>query len=327
MPAGNLYTPHLDSRDIIADFYPRLEAAMETIWAPSIAVEIQSDRETEEYAWLGQVPVMRKWLGGRHEEVLNKYSLSIRNDPFEATLAISVDDLRRDKTGQLRQRVSDLAARTATHWNKLVGDQVTAGEAGTLGLAYDGQFFFDTDHNESGSNQTNDLTASEVPAANVATTSTLTSTEAADIINQTIAYMMTLTDDKGEPINQGATDVLILCTKAGHFAGLNNAINLNNLSTGTDNNPVRAIQARGFNIRVEFVPQRITAADKLYFFFGSPGMGTTPIIRQSETGVETQLIGAGSEEEFKNKRHLFGVSANRGVGYGMWQKAALVTLS
>lgn len=326
MPAGNLYTPHLDSRDLIADFYPRLEAAMETIWAPAISVEVQSDRETEEYAWLGQVPAMRQWVGGRHEDFLNKYSLTITNYEYEATLPISVPDLRRDKTGQIRQRIADLAVRTATHWNSLVGTFITNGEAGTSALAYDGQFFFDTDHNESGSNQTNDLTATEVPSANVATTSTLTTTEAASIITETLAYMMSLTDDKGQPINQGSTNVLILCTKVGHYNGLKTALGLNNLGTGSgNNNPVLAWG--DFTIRVEYVSQRITAADKLYFFFGSPAMGSTPLIRQSEVGVQTSLIGAGSEEEFKNNRHIFGVNATRGVGYGMWQKAALVTLS
>lgn len=326
MPAGNLYSV-LDSRDIIADFYPRLETANETLWANAVSVLLPSDREVEELAWLGQVPVVRQWVGGRHEEVLNKYTHTIRNYKYEGTLRISEDDLRRDKTAQIRTRVAELAVRTATHWNSLLGDWIASGEAGTKALAYDGQFFFDTDHNESGSNQTNDLTATEVPSANVATTTTLTSTEAANIINETIAYMMTLTDDKGEPINQGASDVVILCTRAGHFAGLNNAINLNNLSTGTDNNPVMAIRARGFNIRVEFVPQRITAADKLYFFFGPAGMGSAPLIRTDEYGVRTQLVGAGSEEAFKTGSYLFGVDAVRGVAYGMWQKAALVTLS
>jgi phage major head subunit gpT-like protein len=324
MPAGNIYSRHLDSADLIADFYPRLEAATEAIWAPRVAVEIPSSRETEEYNWLGQASAMREWIGERVAEPFNKFSLSITNKKFEATTDISLDDLRRDKTGQIRTRIADMAVRTATHWNELLGTLITNGEAGTSGLAYDGQFFFDTDHNESGTSQTNDLTATEVPAANVSTTSVLTSTEAADVINQTVAYMATLTDDKGEPINQGPTSVTILCTKPGHLAGLNNAIRLNNLSTGSDNNPVRALQALGFDIQVAFAPQRITAADKLYFFFGAPGMGTTPLIRQTELDVQAQLD---TSEEFSRDVHRFGVKTVRGAGYGMWAKAALVTLS
>lgn len=326
MPAGNPYGSHLDSRDLIAGFGPKLQAAMETIWAPRIALEIPSDREVEEFAWLGQVPIMRQWIGGRQEQVLNKYSLSIRNYEYEATLPISVPDQRRDKTGQIRQRVADLAVRTATHWNTLAGNWITAGEAGTLGLCYDGQFFFDTDHNESGSNQTNDLTATEVPSANVTTTTTLTSAEAAGIITETIAYLMTLTDDVGEPVNQSPTEVLILATKPGHYQGLKTALATNNLGTGAgNNNPLLAWN--DFKIEVKFVPQRITAADKLYFFFGNPELGGTPLIRTNEVPVHTSLQGAGSAEEFNNNRHLFGVNATRGMGYGMWQKAALVTLS
>lgn len=321
MPAGNLYTA-LDSRDIIADFYPRLEAAMEAIWAPRISIEVASDRETENYAWLGQVPVMRPWISARHEVPLNKYAMTIKNFPYEATMAISLRDLNNDKTGQLRTRVGELAVRTATQWNSLLGTFITNGEGSTSGLAYDGQFFYDTDHNESGTNQVNALTVTQVPAADVATTSTLTTTEAANIITQTIAYMMSLTDDQGEPINQNPTEVLILCTKVGHYNGLKTAIGLNNLGTGSGNN--NPLLAWGdFTVRVQYVPTRITAADKLYFFFGNPEMGGTPLIRQVEQPVTTELY----DDRFKNYRDVFGVSAIRGVGYGMWQRSALVTLS
>lgn len=321
MPAGNLYSA-LDSRDIIAGFFPKLEATLQSLWINDIAFLLPSDREVEELTWLGQVPQMRPWVGGRMEEFLNKYTLSVRNKPYEATLPISIDDLRRDKTGQLRQRVIDLAARTATHWNKLGGEWITNGEAGTLGLAYDGQFMFDTDHDESGSSQTNDLTSTEVPSANVSTTSTLTTTEAAGIITETIAYMMGLTDDKLEPINQEPTKVLILATKPGHYQGLKTAIGLNNLGTGSgNNNPMLAWSE--YQVSVKYVPQRITAADKLYFFFGNPDMGSTPLIRTSEVDVETGII----DERQKNRRDVFCVSAVRGFAYGMWQKSALVTLS
>lgn len=323
MPAGSVITGHLDSRDIIADFYPRLEAANEAIWAPRISILLDSDREVEELAWLGQVAQMQRWIAGRMEQPLNKYSVSIRNYEYEATMPISVPDLRRDKTGQLRQRVSDMAVRAATHWNQLLGEWVAGGEAGSLGLSYDGQFFFDTDHNESGSNQTNDLTATEVPAANVATTSTLTTTEAADIITQTLAYMMSLTDDKGQPINQQPTEVLILVTKVGHYNGIKTALGLNNLGTGSGNNNPLLAWTSDYTINVQYVPQRVTAADKLYFFFGGPGMGATPLIRTEEAPVTTGII----DERLRNNREVFCVQASRGVGYGMWQKAALVTLS
>ena len=321
MPAGNPYT-FLDSRDLVADFYPRLQAGMESIWAPAISVLIPSNREVEELGWLGQVTPMRKWIGGRHEQTLNKYTLSVRNYPYEATLPISLDDMRRDKTGQIRVRAGELGTRAATNWNSLLGTLITNGEAGTSALAYDGQFFFDTDHNESGSNQTNDTTATEIPSANVSTTSTLTTTEAAGIITEAVAYMMGLTDDVGEPINQAENTVLIVTTKQGHYVGIKNALGLANLGTGSgNNNPVLAWG--GWNFRVEYIPTRVTAADKIYFFFGNPANGSTPFIRTEEVPVTTEI----KDERFDNRRDVFGVSAVRGATYGMWQKALLVTLS
>ena len=320
MPAGNTYA--LDSRDLIADFWPRLQAGMESIWAPRISVEIPSTRETEELAWLGQVPVMRRWIGGRKETTLNKYTLTVRNYPYETTLPISIDDLRRDKSGQIRQRIGDLGARAATQWNELLGTYIANGEGATSGLAYDGEWFFDTDHAESGTSQSNDLTATEVPSANVGTPSTLTTTEAANIITETIAYMMGMTDDQGEPVNQGSSSVLIVTTKPGHFAGIKTAISLNNLGTGSgNNNPLLAWS--NYPIDVIYVPQRVTAADKLYFFFGSPEMGGAAFIRTVEQDVTTRML----DETFKNRRLLFGVDAILGLAYGMWQRMALVTLS
>lgn len=321
MPAGNLYTS-LDSADILRLFHSGLDAGAEMIWAPLVSIEVPSDRVTETLTWLGQVPQMRPWVGGRKETPLNKYTTTITNYPYETTLRISNRDRNNDKTGSLSTRITDLGARTASHWNALTGSKIVAGEAGTQGLAYDGQFFFDTDHNESGSNQTNDLTATEVPAANVATTTTLTTAEAADIITQTVAYMMSMTDDQGQPINQNITQVLILVTKPGHYNGIRTALGLNNLGTGSgNNNPLLAWS--DLSITVKYVPQRMTAADKLYFFFGSPNTSASPLIRTVEQDVRTNF----KDETFENDSMVFGVDAKRGIGFGTWQNAALVTLS
>jgi phage major head subunit gpT-like protein len=324
MPAGNLYGSSLDSRDLIADFYPRLESTMESLWSARISIELPSDREVEQLGWLGQVPTMKRWVGGRTEDYLNKYTLTVRNYEYEVTLPISVPDLRRDKTGQIRRRIDDLAVRTATHWNTLIGTWITNGAGSTNALAYDGQFFFDVDHNESGTNQTNNLTATEVPAADVATTSTLTTTEAANIVTQTLAYMMSMTDDKGEPINQSPTEVLILCTKVGHYNGREDGAR----AEQPGHRLGQQQPAAGVDDGVH--DQRAVRADvadhgggRALLLLRHPTMGSTPLIRTSEVGVQTELL----DDTFKSNRWVFGVQATRGVAYGMWQKAAKVTLS
>ena len=54
---------------------------------------------------------------------------------------------------------------------------------------------------------------------------------------------------------------------------------------------------------------------------------TKPFIMQEEAGVQVSALAEGSEEAFKNKRHLYGVSATRNVGYGFWQHGAHATFS
>lgn len=314
-----------DSRDIVADFDPILGQAMEGIWAPQVAwLNDESDREVEEYKWLGSVPQLKQWIGAREEEQLAKYSQEIRNFTYESTLPIPLNDLRRDKTGQIRARVGDLARRTASHWNKILSPYINTGTAGTNGLAYDGQFFYDTDHNESGSNQSNDLTATEIPSANVATPAAPTADEYAKVIVETVAYMEGLTDDQGEPINTDISRVEIHVSKATHAAAARQAIALNNLTAGATN-PVQSLANMGIAFTVRRNP-RLTAADAAHFFL-LDDTTDRPFILQDEQGVETQLLGAGSDEEFKNDRHVFGVRAVRGVGYGRWQRAAYVAFS
>src|SRR5690606_34561361 len=120
MPAGNLYTtgsPALDSRDLVSGFFPRYEDAMTRLRYFPLAFEVDADREVEELGWLGHVPMLREWVGARQEQVVNKYAHSIRSRKFEETLAISLDDLRRDKTGHVRRMVDGLAVRGAQHWD------------------------------------------------------------------------------------------------------------------------------------------------------------------------------------------------------------------
>ena len=52
-----------------------------------------------------------------------------------------------------------------------------------------------------------------------------------------------------------------------------------------------------------------------------------PFIRQEEEDLKVDALAEGSDEEFKNDRHLYGIKALRNAGYGLWQHAAKATLS
>jgi phage major head subunit gpT-like protein len=80
----------------------------------------------------------------------------------------------------------------------------------------------------------------------------------------------------------------------------------------------------GFSIELAVNP-RLTWTDK-FALFRTDG-DVKPLIRQEEEAVSMSAIAEGSEEEFKNNRHLYGVKAIRNVGLGYWQHAVLHTFS
>ncbi len=135
----------LSSRAIIGSFYKKLNQANGMEWVNAISNYFTSDQESEQYNWIGQSPVMREWIGGRHAKGFSTNGLEIKNKHFEASIDIPVKHLRRDKTGQIKVRINDLANRTNSHWAQLLSELLKKGEAQPC---YDGSFFFDSTHKE-----------------------------------------------------------------------------------------------------------------------------------------------------------------------------------
>lgn len=314
----------LSSRAIIGRFYQTLEQALGRSWATQIGMMFSSDQESETYRWLGMAPALREWLDGRQAKGLRSNGFTIQNKTFEATLAIAVDDLRRDKTGQIQVRIDEMAARVAGHWENLVSQLILAGNAAAC---YDGQYFFDTDHSEGDSgSQKNLLTATEVPALNVGTATAPTASEMADAILGVIAWFYTYKDDQGEPINGDARSFMVMTPVSlwgAAVAGVTSR--LLNTGSGSRDNPLLALtENQGLTVNVAVNPRLTWTTD--FAVFRTDGRAK-PFILQEEQGVQISALAEGSEEEFKNDRHLYGVKLIGNAGYGLWQQAIRATLS
>ncbi len=114
----------LSSRAIIGEFYARLEQNDGAAWMGRISNLFQSNQESETYKWLGMAPAMREWVGGRQAKGFRENGITIANKRYEATLEVLLDEMRRDKTGQVMVRVAELAQRNQvvyfTHHRHLV---------------------------------------------------------------------------------------------------------------------------------------------------------------------------------------------------------------
>lgn len=319
MPNTNLGV--LSSRAIVGEYFRLLEQGP-TGWAPLIGSYFRSDQPSEDYNWLGMSPAMREWVGGRHAKGLRTNNYAIRNKPFESTLEISIDDLRRDKTGQILTRVADQVARANSHWAKLLSTAIIDGESTTC---YDGELFFDTDHSEGDSGtQSNDLSVdiSALPTTNHGSVTAPSPIELAHTIMQAHQAIIGFKDDQGEPMNENASEFIVMVPSSLHMQTMT-AVGARTLDGG-DDNPVVIGSLDGLRFRI-VANARLTWTDKLALFRSDSNV--KPFILQEEVAPEVSEIADGSELEFRERVHHYGLYASRAVGYGYWQHACLATMT
>jgi phage major head subunit gpT-like protein len=311
------------SRAIIGEFYNRLSQNVGAEWVPAVSMLMPSVQETENYKWLGMSPQMRQWIGGRHAKGFKTQGLSITNLEYEATLEVLTRELRRDKTGQIMTRVRELADRANSHWASLLTTLIVAGVSG---VCYDTQYFFDTDHADPGAtystSQDNDLSIDiSGEAASVHGTITAPSTEEMrQCILKAIAAIVGFLDDEGEPMNENANQFLIM-TPLNLYPSALAACALPIVAGGEQNVLIKA----GYNL-IPVANARLTNATSVFYVFRSDGQ-TKPLIRQEEVPITIEAIAEGSELEFNEHKHRYGVWASRNVGYGYWQHACVVTMT
>jgi len=304
----------LGSRAIIGEFYAALEQNIGAGWIPGVSNLFESNQESETYKFLGLSPAMREFIGGRHAKGFRENGITIENKKYEATLEVLLDEIRRDKTDQVMMRVRELAQRTNAHWAKLLSTLLIGGEAATC---YDGQYFFDTDHAEGDSGtQSNDIGAS----ATSATAPTAGEMEAA--IMGSIEQILSFKDDQGEPMNEDAMEFNVMVPVS--FMGPAASAIGSEIISSSSNSIITLGQLGGFKIGLTVNP-RLTWTTKLATF--RTDCESKALIRQEEEGVTVAAIAEGSELEFNEEKHHYGVKAIRNVGYGLWQRSCLTTFS
>ena len=309
----------LGSRAIIGKFFAALEQYTGSSWIDLVSVLFDSDQESETYKWLGQSPVLREWIGGRHAKGFRENGITIVNKKFEATMDILCDWIRRDKTGQIQVRINELAQRAVGHYGGLLSTLILAG---TSGLCYDGKAFFAATHTEGDSGtQKNLLTNAEVAALDVTTATTPTVAEAIKAILGVIAYMLGIKDDQAEPMNSEAKNFLVM-TSVTLWPYLVHAVM--GEPSANESNVLKELKKQGFTVSVMANPRLTYTTQFATFRTDAPA---SALIRQEEEKITVGAKADGSEYEFDNDAHQYGIKAIRNVGYGYWQYASHATLS
>ena len=115
-------------------------------WTPDwnkVAMEVTSTTSSEKYAWMGNIPRMREWLGDRVVNSLSSYDWELRNKKYESTVGVPVPAIEDDQYGVYTPLMAEMGRSAAEHPDEMVFSLI---KSGFDTLCYDGQYFFDADH-------------------------------------------------------------------------------------------------------------------------------------------------------------------------------------
>lgn len=110
---------------------------------PKIAMVVPSETRETTYAWMGQIPNMKEWIGGREVQNLCAFDYTIKNKDFELTLKIPANDIEDDQYGVYTPLFSEMGLSAQKHPDTLLFDLL--GNSFTE-KCYDGVSFFSDRH-------------------------------------------------------------------------------------------------------------------------------------------------------------------------------------
>jgi phage major head subunit gpT-like protein len=96
-----------------------------------------------DYKFLLDFPMVREWLGDRQISSLEPKAYQVETKDWEATIEVDRNDIEDEQLGFYNPIVAALAQEARKHPERLISDLLTGGFTQPC---YDGQNFFDTDH-------------------------------------------------------------------------------------------------------------------------------------------------------------------------------------
>ena len=268
--------------------------AAPAIWQRTTML-VPSGSGQNDYTWLSRFPKMRKWLGDKVIKALEVFKYTVVNDDWEATVEVDRNDIEDDNLGIYGPQAQD-----AGFSAKQLPDEIDADLKNNAftNLCYDGQYFYDTDHDVAGSSVSNKGTA----ALSAATTAAAAASYGAARL-----AIMNFKDDEGRPLGL-IPDVL----EVGPALEATGRLLLeNDKLTDESPNPYKGTATLQVN-------PRITSATQ--WMLHVTNRPIKPFVYQErKKPVFVQQTTEESDNVFMRKKFRFGAEARAAGGYGLWQ--------
>ncbi|MGI4789612.1 MAG: Mu-like prophage major head subunit gpT family protein [Janthinobacterium lividum] len=260
-----------------------------------IATVVPSERDTEQYAWLGALPGMREFLDERSPADMKPYSYAIQNKTWESTLSIDRTALEDDQYGQIALRVRQMAMVAKQHLDSIV--------FGLLGLGF-------------ASNGYDDVPFFGTHVQGAAQTNKGTDALAALSLQAAITAMMRFTDDKGRPM--GTRPNLLVIPPELYWEAtqlLNSSFFPDPAAIGSQDLAMNPLKGMLTLLTTPYL------ASSTNWFLLDTGRVVRGLVLQMRKEFEFQALEGSSENGFLRDQFLYGVRARYNAGFGDWRAA------
>ncbi len=309
-------TQNLTSRDVTGMMFHGLaQADLSDGWPQTISGNpINDSRGYIKPVYTDSAGGMRRMRLPRAEHRVRTYEYEVVADKFEATVNVPIDDLSRDQTGMLRRRIDEqITQPVSTHWNELCTETITSNVLGPDGKA---MFAADHEQGESGAQSniyTLDITDPTKPdASNIE-----------DIVWAAWEGMTQLKNDAARPAVYADRFMLMVPPK--YMKPTLVALRAETIADGA----VLRQNTLGSSVNSEFsvsiVSNRwLPSTNNDMYLFAEDGRS---LIRLTEFEARPKKKAEGSDFEFDNREHVYGVERAVGVAPWHWPSAAKLSFT
>lgn len=273
-----------------------------------ISTVLHTDNLIDRQIWLQNAPKMRRWIGDKHLNKFRAESHPIVTQPHEASVEVPKHDILNDRFGLYADRIGGMADAFDWALDELAITMLCAGMQGTaLGATYDGQNLFDTDHTAlsvGGTSQSNYVTG-----ALSATT-----------YGSAWQKYLSIQDENAIPQNVAGRQMVLVVGPANRVLG--RQIILQNFQAGgaqnMDSGTADLIVTPWISSRVVSVlGVSVTITGNEWFLMPAD---SAAILLQIKREAEFLSVEDG-EFAFRTGKYLYGIEAEFGAAYGLWQEA------
>jgi len=262
-----------------------------------VAMLVPSTGSQNDYKWLSRFPRMREWVGEKVVKQLEGFSYQIPNKDWEATIEVRRNDVEDDNLGIYRPQAESAGESAATFPDELMFRMLADG---FVNLGFDGQPFFDADHQVAGQSVSNKGSAA-------LTAGTLALAQASYGAARTALRKMK--DDEGRPLNI-TPNLLVVPPALGDVA-----LTIANNERFEDGKP------NPYRGTVQVLEVAWLDSDTAWFLLDTTKAVKPLIYQQRKAPVFVQQTNADSDDVFMRGTFKYGAEARAAGGYGFWQLA------